>query len=136
MSSASEAKPLNYYESEYAEYWIEDEILIEVLKPHIKVITLKIAIKTIEDRKLVHGNKLMPVYLDINNVNYFDLDARKYTALPETYEYISATGILVRDYLQYVGTKLFLTLFPPKNPTQVFKIKSKAIKWLKTYQVK
>lgn len=123
-----------YTENEYAEYWIEDGIIIERFKPHLILLNLKVAAKVVEDRLKISAGKTMPMLIDINNAQSIDKVTREYFSSGKALDYLSATALLVDDYIAWFGGNLFLKINKPPIEMEVFKVRSKAIAWLQNFK--
>jgi hypothetical protein len=61
----------SYLENEYVELWVENGIIMEIFKPHIKDITLEMAKTVVRDRLIVSNKVTMPIFIDMGNLRLF-----------------------------------------------------------------
>ena len=119
-------------ESEYAQFWIENEILFFVYKKGI-VIDRSVAIKIVEDRLLLQQGKAFSNFSDIRGVKSIDKAARNYLAV-EGSVLIKATALLVDSPLADALSKFYLKASKPTIPTRVFTDEAAALAFLETYR--
>jgi hypothetical protein len=124
----------DYIENEYAEFWIEDGIILEIFKPSVEIINLDIAVKMVYDRLKVSNNRTMPLYVDLNKAREMDSAARTYFSKGDSLKYVSACGVHMHNYIHWLGAKLFLAVYSQQVKLEVFRTKGKAIEWLKNYK--
>jgi hypothetical protein len=123
-----------YIDNGYVELWIEDGIVMEILKPTTTYIDLSTAKKIVEDRLTLSNGITMPIFIDSGNIKNMEKDAREYFVTPESMKYISASALLINNYAAWLGGKLFLTFNKPAFTTELFRSKQKAIAWLQHYK--
>lgn len=119
-----------YHENEYCEYWIEDGIIYEIFKPTFDILDLRIAKIITHDRLAVSNGITRPLYVELGGAIKMERAANKYLSSGEAMNYLSATGILVKDEIQRFGATLYTKFFKPKVPTKFFTDKESAIFWL------
>ena len=124
----------SYLENQYGEFWIEDGIIVEVFKPTIKNISLEIAVMMVSDRLKISNGVTMPLFVDLNNASSIDLNAREFFSAGDSLKYVSASAFLLHNYIHWLGGKLFLSINRPKTRIEFFRIRGKAMKWLKNYR--
>jgi hypothetical protein len=123
----------NYFENEFAEFWLEDGIIIEVFKPSVKQITYEIAKKVVEDRLKFTNGIERPMFIDMSEFRVIDKKARDYFGGEESNSLVSAAGIILHSYIAWLAGKLFLSINKPKTNIQLFKTKQKALEWLQQF---
>lgn len=123
----------NYLENDFAEYWIENGILIISYKPRL-IITTEVAKKIVADRIAVSAGTMRPGLNDIRNLVSVDRDAMKYFKRPETVQYVSAGAFLLDDFIKRFLMNLFINLDKPLVPTKFFNDRAAAISWLEQFK--
>lgn len=68
-----------YFENEFARFWISEGILFLEYKPSV-VINFQAAMRVVEDRIQIQKNKSYPVLCDIRNIIDVDREGRYYLA--------------------------------------------------------
>lgn len=124
----------NYVENDYAEIWIEDGIVMQVFKPHIKKITLEMGRQMVKDRLTAMSGVSRPLFVDTMNAVDMDKEVRDYFVSPESVQYINASAFLVHNYLTFLGAKLFVGFTKSPVKTEFFKTRNQALKWLQNYK--
>ncbi len=119
-------------ESEYAQFWIENEILFFVYKKGV-VIDRSVAIRIVKDRLLLQQGKAFLNFSDIRGVKSIDKAARNYLAV-EGSVLIKATALLVDNPLTDALSKFYLKASRPVIPTEVFTNEADALAFLETYR--
>ena len=118
-----------YFENEYAEYWIEDEVFHLVYKPNL-VTTLNVAKKIVEDRLRISNGVTCPGFLDARNFVSIDRASMKYYKTKEIVQYVSAMELWVYHPMARFAGNVFLSIDVPLVPTKLFTDKEKTLKWL------
>lgn len=125
----------DFFENEYVEYWIEDEIIMQCFKSNLVKIDINIAKMIVQDRlKKVSKGARMPLFVDTNKGLYMDKESREYFAGTESLSDIKASALLIHNPIAFLGAKLFLVLNRPKVKFEFFKEKNKALQWLQKYK--
>lgn len=124
----------SYIENNYVEFWIEDGIIIEIFKPEVTRINLKMAKEIVADRLKVTNGMTRPLFVDLANVKSADKEAREYFAGAESVYLVSASAFLLHSYVAWLLGKLFLSINKPKANIELFRAKTKAIRWLENYK--
>ena len=124
----------SYIENDYVEFWVEGGIIIEVFKPDVTRINLAMAKQIVQDRLKVNNGKTMPLYVDLANVKSADKEAREYFAGDDSVYLVNASAFLLHNYVAWLLGKLFLSINKPKATIELFRSKTKAIKWLEYYK--
>lgn len=126
----------NYIENQYAEYWIENEMIYGVFKPGL-VISIDIAQKMVRDRLKLAENVSRPAMIDIRNLVSIDGVSRKYLAGEEGSQFLTAGALIVdRNLISTFAANIFIKLDRPPIPTKLFNDSVKALKWLQKFKQK
>ena len=123
---------LDFIENEYVKLWIDDGIIHEYFK--VDRITLEMAKKIVEDRLKLSDRVTMPIFIYSNSVKTFDKDARDYLGTEESLQFLSASAMLVDNYVTMMVAKLFLAFTKPAIKVEIFKSKKNDLQWLKNYK--
>lgn len=121
-------------ENDYVRLWIEDGILYESFKPDITRVTLKMAREIVHDRLKLSNGTTMPVLIYSNNVKIMDKEARNYFATKEATQYLSASAMLINNYLTWMLSRLFLSFNKPELTVELFRNNKEALEWLRHYK--
>lgn len=116
------------WESEIAQYWWEDHILISLSKnPKRTVDLLK---KNAQKVKEISGGRPVPLLIYLSSSPVPDKATRAYSRklLPELY---SAMAMISEPGLSATIMKVLFALQKPPIPMKSFTDKDKAIRWLK-----
>lgn len=125
---------LSYYENEFCEYWIDDHgVVHEIFKDSFKVLNLQVAKVITSDRLIVSNGVARPLYVELGKATKMDRAANRYLSTGPAMEYLTATGILVRDQIEKLGANLYMGFFKPSVPTKFFTDREKAHDWLRHY---
>nr|WP_315199889.1 hypothetical protein [uncultured Flavobacterium sp.] len=122
----------NYYENEYAQFWIKDGILFFEYRPNV-VIDLTIAHRIVADRIQMQNEKSYPVLCDIRGVVDSDKAARDYLAQSGSV-LAKAVSIVTNQSVSLIMTSFYLKICKPSVPTKIFTDDSSALAFLETYK--
>ena len=122
----------NYYENEYAQFWIKDGILFFEYRPNV-VIDLTIAHQIVADRIQMQNEKSYPVLCDIRGVIDSDKAARDYLAQSGSV-LAKAVSIVTNQSVSLIMTSFYLKICKPSVPTTIFTDDSSALAFLETYK--
>jgi hypothetical protein len=122
----------NYYENEYAQFWITDGILYFKYRPNV-VIDLAVAHRIVADRIQMQNEKSYPILCDIRGVVDSDKAARDYLAQSGSI-LAKAVGIVTNQSVSLIMTSFYLKICKPSVPTTIFTDESLALAFLKTYK--
>ncbi|MBC7450365.1 MAG: hypothetical protein H7259_02640, partial [Cytophagales bacterium] len=78
-----------YIENEYAEFWLENGIVIQVFKPHVKKITLEMGKLMVKDRFTVFNGVSRPLFVDTVKAIDMTKEVRDYFVTEESIRYIN-----------------------------------------------
>lgn len=121
----------SYIENEYAEFWIEEGVIMEVFKPQMKNINLAIAKEIVRDRLKVSNGITRPLLIDSTNSISLDKEARDYFATEESMQYLAISAIVVHNKVSLFVGKLFLAFAKPKIKVELFKNRIRAMNYLR-----
>lgn len=121
----------NSFENEYAEFWIQDEILFFTYKPGT-VIDLETAKRIVSDRVSFQKERSYPILCDTRGVQETEKAARDFLAKEGS---VLAEVVVVLANLSVAkGMALFYTrTSKPLVKTKTFSNKYEAIKFLENY---
>lgn len=122
----------NYYENEYAQFWIKDGILYFKYRPNV-VIDLSAAHRIVADRIQMQNEKFYPILCDIRGVTDTDKAARDYLAQSGSLM-TKAVGIVTNQSVSRIMTSFYLKICKPSVPTAIFTNESSALAFLETYK--
>lgn len=122
----------NYYENEYAQFWIKDDILFFEYRPNV-VIDLTIAHRIVADRIQMQNEKSYPVLCDIRGVVDSDKAARDYLAQSGSV-LAKAVSIVTNQSVSLIMTSFYLKICKPSVPTKIFTDDSSALAFLEAYK--
>jgi len=122
----------NYYENEYAQFWITDGILYFKYRPNV-VIDLTVAHRIVADRIQMQNEKSYPILCDIRGVVDSDKAARDYLAQSGSV-LAKAVGIVTNQSVSLIMTSFYLKICKPSVPTTIFTDESLALAFLETYK--
>jgi hypothetical protein len=122
----------NYYENEYAQFWIKEGILFFEYRPNV-VIDLTIAHQIVADRIQMQNEKSYPVLCDIRGVVDSDKAARDYLAQSGSV-LAKAVSIVTNQSVSLIMTSFYLKICKPSVPTKIFTDDSSALAFLETYK--
>ncbi|MFE3866993.1 hypothetical protein ACFX5E_02775 [Flavobacterium sp. LS2P90] len=122
----------NYYENEYAQFWIKDDILFFEYRPNV-VIDLTIAHRIVADRIKMQNEKSYPVLCDIRGVVDSDKAARDYLAQSGSV-LAKAVSIVTNQSVSLIMTSFYLKICKPSVPTKIFTDDSSALAFLEAYK--
>jgi hypothetical protein len=122
----------DYYENEYAQFWIKDGILFFKYKQSI-VIDLSIAHQIVADRVQMQNEKSYPILCDIRGLVDSDKAARDYLAQSGSV-LAKAVGIVTNQSVSVIMTSFYLKISKPSVPTKIFTDEPSALAFLETYK--
>ncbi|MFV5703065.1 hypothetical protein ACM55F_14430 [Flavobacterium sp. XS2P12] len=120
-----------YFENEFAVFWISENILFFEYKPDV-VINLAAAQRIVADRIQMQNEKAYPVLCDIRGISDSDKAARDYLAQHGSV-LTKAVSILAHQTVSILMISFYLKISKPQVPTKVFSDKPAALKFLKAF---
>lgn len=121
----------NYHENEFAQFWIQNDILYFEYKPNV-VINLKAAQLVVADRLLVQNEKAYPVLCDIRGIMDSDKAARDYLAQSGSV-LTKAVSLLGNDTVLLSIMSFYIKINKPRVPTKIFTDELAALAFLENY---
>ena len=121
----------DYYENEYARFWIERNILFFEYKPDT-VITLAVARKVVSDRIQFQNEKAYPILCDIRGIVDSNKAGRDYLAQSGSVS-TKAVAILGHQKVSQTMSSFYLKINKPIVPTNFFTDKQNALTFLGSY---
>ncbi|PWA09891.1 DUF7793 family protein [Flavobacterium laiguense] len=122
---------VNYHENEFAQFWIQNDILYFEYKPNV-VINLKAAQLVVADRILVQNEIAYPVLCDIRGIVDSDKAARDYLAQSGSV-LTKAVSLLGNDTVLLSIMSFYIGINKPRVPTKIFTEELAALAFLETY---
>ena len=123
----------NYSKSNFSETWQEDGIIVQVISPKVKKVTLEIAQQLIEDRVEAlgkGGTAKLPVLVYVNNAISVDSQAKKLYETGAPYHNIPALAMVMNNYIsRAVGSLVFLF---DRQPIPISFFNSKETNWTRS----
>jgi hypothetical protein len=121
----------NYHENEFAQFWIQNDILYFEYKPNV-IINLKAAQLVVADRLLVQNEKAYPVFCDIRGIMDSDKAARDYLAQSGSV-LTKAVSVLGNDTVLLSIMSFYIRINKPRVPTKIFTEELAALAFLESY---
>ena len=121
----------DFYENDYAQFWIADGILFFNYKP-TTTIDLKVAQRVVTDRIHFQNEKSYPVLCDIRGVLSTDKAGRDYLAKSGSI-LTQAVGLVVDEKVLLTISTFYLQISKPSVPTQIFTNERDALVYLRSY---
>lgn len=121
-----------YYENDYALFWIEGHVLYFEYKPDT-VITLAVAKKVVSDRIRFQNEKTYPVFCDVRGIIDSDKSGRDYLAQSGSI-LTKAVAILGHQNVSQTMSSFYLKINKPSVPTAFFTNKQSALAFLEAYK--
>lgn len=121
----------DFYENEYALFWVENGILFFEYKPDV-ILTLNVAKRVVADRIQFQNEKSYPVLCDIRGIIDTDKSGRDYLAQSGSL-LTKAVGLIVHQKVSITISNFYLDISRPTVPTKTFKEEEDAILFLKQY---
>ncbi|HEX8547981.1 MAG TPA: hypothetical protein VF691_13555 [Cytophagaceae bacterium] len=125
----------NLVVSEFAETWLEDGLVIQVLNQRFAIVNLEMALQLIKDRKSASaGAPKRPVLVDVGNVIDTDKDAKRYYREEGPYVNISAIAIVTDNFIALAVGSIVFKLKKNPVPVEFFNDRNKAKRWLNKFK--
>lgn len=121
----------DFYENDYAEFWIADQILFFKYKPNT-TLNFKVAQQVVADRIHFQNEMSYPVLCDIRGVIATDKAGRDYLAQSGSI-LTQAVGLIVNETVLLTISTFYLQISKPTVPTQIFSTESEALHYLKRF---
>jgi len=122
----------NYFENEFAEFWIENGIMFFIYKRGVKV-NQRVAERVVSDRIKVQNGVAYPVFCDMTGIKDSDKPGRDYLA-KEGSTLVTAVAALIDSPVTKIMLNFYLNINRPLTPTRMFTVKSEALAFLEAYK--
>ncbi|MBB4119913.1 hypothetical protein GGR32_002225 [Mesonia hippocampi] len=123
---------MNFLRTNYGEILLDEDILYFTYFP-ITNFDINLAEAIVSDRLHLQKDQAYPVLCDMSNINYPNLEARRYLATQGSL-LIKAVAYLVSSKISAQLTNFFIRVNHPPIPTKVFTDKEQAITYLKLFK--
>lgn len=121
----------NFYENEYAQFWITNGILFFEYKPNT-VLNLEAAQKIVADRIHFQNEKTYPVLCDVRGIVNTDKSGRDYLAQSGSV-LTKAVALIVNQRVSLTISNFYLRINKPNVPTQLFNNQDEALIYLEQF---
>lgn len=121
----------DFYENDYAKFWIQDGILFFEYKPST-TIDLQVAKRVVTDRIHFQNERFYPVLCDARGIVTTDKAGRDYLAQSGSI-LTQAVGLVVQESILLTISTFYLEINKPSVPTQIFTKEADALTYLKTF---
>jgi hypothetical protein len=121
----------DFYENDFAQFWICDGILFFKYKPKT-IIDLKVAQLVVTDRIHFQRERTFPVLCDIRGVIDTDKAGRDFLAQSGSV-LTRAVGLIVDEKVLLAISTFYLQVSKPNVPTQIFTTEATALSYLRTF---
>jgi len=118
----------NFYENEYAQFWIANGILFFEYKPNT-ILNLEVAQRIVADRIHFQNEKSYPVLCDVRGIVNTDKSGRDYLAQSGSV-LTKAVSLIVHQKVSLTISNFYLRISKPSVPTQLFNNKDDALTYL------
>lgn len=122
----------NYFENEFAEFWIENGIMFFIYKRGVKV-NQRVAERVVSDRIKLQNGVAYPVFCDMTGIKDSDKAGRDYLA-KEGSALVTAVAALIDSPVTKIMLNFYLNINRPITPTRMFTVKSEALAFLESYK--
>src|SRR3982751_2659171 len=107
-----------YFENEFAEFWIENDVMFFIYKPGVKVNQM-VAEQVVKDRVKLQGGVSYPVFVDMRGIKDSDKAGRDYLA-KEGSELVTAVAAMIDSPVTKIMLNFYLNINKPLTPTRMF----------------
>lgn len=121
----------DFYENEYAQFWITNGILIFEYKPNI-ILSLEVAQNIVADRIHFQNEKSFPVLCDVRGIVDTEKSGRDYLAQSGSV-LTKAVALIVHQKVSSTISSFYLRINKPTVPTQLFTNQDEALAYLKPF---
>lgn len=121
----------NYFENEYAEYLLIDQIVHITYKKGVNI-DLAASVEIVKDRLMFQQGKSFPILCDIRNLREVNKSARDYLAI-EGSLWVKAVAFIIEPPVSEVLSKFYLKTSNPPIPIESFKQIPEALSYLNTF---
>lgn len=121
----------DFYENDYAQFWIADGILFFNYKPDVSI-DLQVAQHVVTDRIRFQNEKSYPILCDVRGLVTADKAARDYLAHSGSI-LADAVGLVVHEKVLFTISTFYLQISKPVVPTQIFTSERDALVYLRSF---
>ncbi|MFC5683608.1 DUF7793 family protein [Flavobacterium sp. MAHUQ-51] len=121
----------DFYENEYARFWIADSILRFEYKENT-TLDLKVAQMVVTDRIHFQNERSFPVLCDVRGVIATEKAGRDYLAQTGSI-LTTSVALLVHENVSHMVSLFYLEISKPSVPTKVFTKEAEALDYLKSF---
>lgn len=121
----------DFYENDYAQFWIADGILFFTYKPNT-ILNINVAQHVVADRIHFQSERSFPVLCDIRGVVNTEKAGRDYLAQSGSI-LTQAVGLIVHEKVLLTISTFYLEISKPIVPTQIFTTETEALNYLKGF---
>lgn len=121
----------DFYENEYAQFWISNGILIFEYKPNT-ILNLEVAQYIVADRIHFQNEKSFPVLCDVRGIVSTEKAGRDYLAQSGSV-LTKAVALIVHQQVSLTISNFYLRISKPTVPTQLFNNKEDALAYLEQF---
>jgi hypothetical protein len=121
----------DFYENEYAQFWIANGILFFEYKPNT-ILNLEVAQRVVADRIHFQNEKSYPVLCDVRGIVNTDKSGRDYLAQSGSV-LTKAVALIVHQQVSLTISNFYLRISKPSVPTQLFNNKEDALAYLEQF---
>ena len=122
----------DFYENNYAQFWIIDGILFFKYKPRT-FIDLKVAQLVVTDRIHFQRERTFPILCDIRGVIGTDKAGRDFLAQSGSV-LTRAVGLIAQQKVLLTISTFYLQVSKPSVPTQIFTTEAAALNYLQEFK--
>jgi len=120
-----------FFENEYAKFWIKDQILFFEYKSNV-VINLAAAQRIVADRIQFQNEVSYPIFCDVQGIVNIDKTASDYLAHSGSV-LTKAVGFVADQKVLRAITTFYVNISKPTIPSELFDDKTKALEFLSNY---
>jgi hypothetical protein len=121
----------DFYENDYARFWVADGILFFEYKPNT-IIDLKVAQCVVIDRIHFQNERSFPVLCDIRGIISTEKAGRDYLAQSGSI-LAKAVGLIVHEKVSLTISTFYLEISKPTVPTKILNNQDEALGYLKQF---
>jgi hypothetical protein len=121
----------DFYENEYAQFWIANGILFFEYKPNT-ILNLEAAPRIVADRIHFQNEKSYPVLCDVRGIVNTDKSGRDYLAQSGSV-LTKAVALIVHQKVSATISNFYLRISKPNVPTQLFNSREDAMVYLEQF---
>ncbi|WP_264564385.1 hypothetical protein [Flavobacterium sp. N3904] len=121
----------DFYENDYARFWITDGILFCEYKPNT-TIDLKVAQCVVSDRIDFQNERSYPILCDIRGIVATEKAGRDHLAQSGSI-LTQAVALIVHEKISLIISTFYVEISKPSVPTQIFTTEDEALLYLKVF---